>query len=127
MAYMSDGALYHLPETTAPIARSPEVTAYPDCDAMVVRDPETGKYGLFVHGEQHYEYAYDAIHPLKSDLSWAEKNMGRAGAMLTIRVVADAGYPQPVSYSFVLERDGQSEYVALSAVSSYPIRLDGEF
>ena len=38
-----------------------------------------------------------------------------------------ATYPQPLSHSFVLERDGQSEYVALSTQSCYPIRLEGEF
>jgi len=127
MAYMSDGSIYHLPDTTAPICQSTEVTAYLDCDAMVVRDPATGKYGLYVHGEQHYECAYDAIHPLKSDLTWAEKKMGRTGALLTLKAVSGAEYPQPRSYSFVLEKDGKSEYVALSASSSYPIRLDGEF
>ena len=127
MAYMKDGSVYHLPDTAQPICQSPEVTAYLDCDAMVVRHPETGKYGLFVHGEQHYDYAYDAIHPLKSDLAWDEKTMGRSGALLTLKAVSNAVYPQPLSYSFVLEKDGESEYVALSASSSYPIRLDGEF
>jgi len=127
MAYMSDGSLYHLPDTSAPICQSPEITAYLDCDAMVVKDPVTGKYGLFVHGEQHYDYAYDAIRPLKSDLAWAEKTMGRADALLKLKAVSGADYPQPLSYSFVLEKDGKSEYVALSAASSYPIRLDGEF
>ena len=127
MAYMSDGSLYRLPDTAAPLCRSAEVTAYPDCDAMVVKDPATGKYGLFVHGEQHYGYAYNAIHPLESDLVWNEKTLGKKDAQLTLKAVAGADYPLPLSYSFVLERDGQSEYVALSAASSYPVLLEGEF
>lgn len=127
MAYMSDGTLYRLPDTVAPVCQTPEITAYLNCDAMVVRDPASGKYGLFVQGEQHYDFVYDAIRPLKSDLVWAEKTMGSANALLKIKAVASVHYPQPLSYSFVLEKDGQSEYVALSTTSSYPIRLDGEF
>ena len=127
MAYMSDGTLYRLPDTAAPVCQTPEITAYLNCDAMVVRDPASGKYGLFVQGEQHYDFVYDAIRPLKSDLVWAEKTMGSATALLKIKAVASVHYPQPLSYSFVLEKDGQSEYVALSTTSSYPIRLDGEF
>lgn len=127
MAYMKDGSLYHLPDTAAPICQSPEITAYLDCDALVVRDPDSGKYGLFVHGEQHYDYVYDAIHPLASDIEWAEKTLTGASVRITLKAVSGAAYPQPLSHSFVLERDGQSEYVALSTQSSYPIRLDGEF
>lgn len=127
MAYMSDGALYHLPDTSAPVCQSPEVTVYLDCDAMVIKDPVSGKYGLFVHGEQHYDFAYDAIRPLESELVWAEKTIRSGSAALTIRALTGASYPQPLSHSFVLEKDGQTEYVALSTLSSYPIRLDGEF
>jgi len=127
MAYMSDGALYHLPDTEQPLAHTAEVIAYPDCGAMVVKDPESGKYGLFVNGEQHYLYAYDSIRPLESELVWLEKTMGAETASLTLRTVSPSEYPLPLSHSFVLEKDGQSEYVALSTQSSYPILLDGEF
>jgi hypothetical protein len=127
MAYMSNGDLYHLPDTAAPVASSPEVTVYADCDAVVVRDGLSGKYALFVHGEQHYEFVYDSIHPLESDINWAEKKLASGGAVMTVKAVSGASYPQPLSYSFVLEREGQLEYVALSTTSSYPILLDGEF
>ena len=127
MAYMSDGSLYQLPDTSSPILNSPEIIAYLDCDAMVVRDAESGKYGLFVHGEQHYDFAYDSIHPLESDIEWAEKTLGSGGNVMTLKAVSGASYPQPLSHSFVLERDGASEYVALSTTTSYPIRMDGEF
>lgn len=127
MAYMSDGTLYHLPDTEQPLAHTAEVIAYPDCGAMVVKDPESGKYGLFVNGEQHYPYAYDSIRPLESELVWLEKTMGAETASLTLRTVSPSEYPLPLSHSFVLEKDGQSEYVALSTQSSYPILLDGEF
>ena len=127
MAYMSDGTLYRLPDTAAPVGQSAEVTAYPDCDALVVRNPATGKYGLFVQGEQHYAFAYDSIRPLESDLAWTEKTLDGGSASLTLRTVSGGEYPLPLSYSFVLEKDGQTEYVALSASSAYPIRLDGEF
>ncbi len=127
MAYMSDGTLYRLPDTASPVLRTSEITAYLNCDAMVIRDPATGKYGLFVQGEQHYDFVYDSIRPLKSDLVWAERSMGGANALLKLKAVTSVNFPQPLSYSFVLEKDGQSEYVALSTTSSYPIRLDGEF
>ncbi len=127
MAYMKDGQLYHLPDTAAAIASSPEVIAYPDCGALVVKDPSSGRYGLFVNGEQHYAYAYDAIHPLPSELTWMETSLGTENAQLIIRTVAAENYPLPLSHSFVLEKDGQQEHVALSTQSSYPIRLDGEF
>ena len=127
MAYMSDGTLYSLTDTAEPVCQTPEITAYLDCDALVVRDPASGKYGLFVHGEQHYGFEYDQIQPLKSDLVWAEKSMGSAGHLLKLKAVSGAQFPQPLSYSFVLEKDGKREYVALSAASSYPILLQDEF
>lgn len=127
MAYMSDGSLYRLPKVDEPLLCSPEVIAYPDCDALVVKDPLSGKYGLFVHGEQHYAYAYDSIRPLPSDLVWTEKTLAGASSSLTIRAVNGADGVLPLSCSFVLEGEDGCEYVALSAVSSCPIRLDGEF
>ncbi len=127
MAYMNDGSLYRLPDTSEPVAQTAQVDVYLDCDAMVVRDPQSGKYGLFVHGEQHYDFAYDSIRPVESDMQWEERTLEGEGGSFTVHAVAGAAYPQPLSHSFVLERDGQSEYVALSTQSVYPIRLDGEF
>lgn len=127
MAYMSTGELYRLPDTSAPVATTDRVEAYVDCDALVVRDPESGKYGLFVHGEQHYDFAYDRIAPVESDMQWSETTLQSGNGRFAVHAVTGAAYPQPVSHSFVLEKDGQSEYVALSATSVYPVCLDGEF
>lgn len=127
MAYMNNGDLYQLPDTSAPILNTPEVRAYLDCDALVVKDAQTGKYGLFVRGEQHYDFAYDSIQPVESDIVWAEKTLRGEGGSFTVLAVAEESYPLPLSHSFVLEKNGQREYVALSTESSYPIRLDGEF
>ena len=127
MAYMHDGSLYRLPDTSAPVLKTPRVDAYLDCDAMVVQDAQTGKYGLLVRGEQHYDCVYDAIRPVESDIEWAKTTLGDGSALMTVHAVTGAGYPQPLSHSFLLEKDGQREYVALSAVTAYPIRLDGEF
>lgn len=127
MAFMKDGSIYRLPDTSTPVCTAAEATVYLDCDAMVVRDPLSGKYGLFVHGEQHYDFMYDSIRPLESNIVWDAQTL-RSGAMeLTVKAVSGAAYPQPLSHSFVLERAGQTEYVALSTQSSCPIRLDGEF
>ena len=127
MAYMQNGDLYQLPDTSAPILNTPEVRAYLDCDALVVRDAQSGKYGLFVRGEQHYDFVYDSIRPVDSDIQWAEKTLSSEGGRFTVLAVSEQSYPLPLSHSFVLERGEQREYVALSTESSYPIRLDGEF
>jgi len=127
MAYMDDGSLYRLPDTSGAMMTSPEVHAYLDCDTLIVRDPMSGKYGLFVHGEQHYDFAYDSIRPVESDIQWAEKTLSGAGGSFTLHAVAGHSYPQPLSHSFVLEKGEQREYVALSTQSSCPIRLEGEF
>lgn len=126
MAYMRGGELYRLPDVEAPILHTSDVDAYVDCDALVVRDSQTGKYGLLVHGEQHYDFVYDAIAPMESDIPWTKKTLEGGGCRFTLHAAA-AGYPMPLSYSFVLEKDGRKEYVALSAQSAYPVRLDGEF
>ena len=127
VAYLASGEMYLLPDTSAPLAVSPEIDAYLDCGALVVKDAESGKYGLFVEGEQHYDYIYDSIRPVESDIQWTEKAISGTGGTFTVHAVTGAAYPQPLSHSFVLERDGQCEYVALSTQSCYPIRLEGEF
>ena len=123
MAYVNDGSLYCLPDVQTPVATSDQADAYPDCGALVVRDPESGKYGLFVAGAQHYGYDYDAIRPMDSDLIWNQVSLGG----FTIHTVQAGQYPMPLSYSFLLEKDGKVEYVALSAQQDYPILLEGEF
>ena len=127
MAFMKDGSIYRLPDTSAPVCTAGEAAVYLDCDAMVVRDPLSGKYGLFVHGEQHYDFMYDSIRPLESDMVWETQTLQSGAMKLTVNAISGAAYPQPLSHSFVLERAGQTEYVALSTQSSCPIRLDGEF
>lgn len=127
MAYMNNGALYRLPDTSAPLLTTPEIHMYLDCAAMVVRDPASGKYGLFVNGEQHYDFVYDSITPVESDICWAEKTLSGAGGSITLHAVSGMAYPLPLSHSFVLQKEGASEYVALSTLSCCPIRLDLEF
>lgn len=126
MAYMRGGDLYQLPEVAEPILNARSIDAYPDCDALVAQDPQTGKYGLLVHGELHYDFVYDSIFPMESDIRWQEKTLTDGENRMTVHTVS-SGYPQPLSHAFVLERDGQREYVALSAQSTYPIRLEEMF
>lgn len=127
IAYMNDGSLYRLPDTSAPLLHSPEVHAYLDCDTLVVRDPLSGKYGLFVHGEQHYDFVYDSIRPVESELLWETKILSGSQGSITLHAVSVHDYPLPLSHSFVLEKGEQREYVALSTQSSCPIRLEDEF
>lgn len=127
MAYLNNGTLYRLPDTSAPVCKTPETHVYLDCDAVVVKDAASGKYGLFVHGEQHYDFVYDEIRPVESELTWAEQTLTGEGGSMTVHAVSGAEYPQPLSHSFVLTREGQNEYVALSTQSGCPIRIDGEF
>lgn len=128
MAYMKDGSLYCLPDVSTAVANSAEVHAWLDCGALAVRDSASGKYGLFVNGEQHYDFLYDSIRPVDSDITWAQKTLAGEGGSFTIHAVSGAAYPLPLSHSFVLTKeDGQNEYVALSTLSSYPFRLEDEF
>ena len=127
MAYLQSGQLYRLPNTDAPLLQTPSVEAYPDCGAVVVQDAQTGKYGLLVDGRPLYECVYDAIHPMESELAWEQTTLGGVDARFTIHAVASEQYPLPLAYSFALEKDGTVEYVALSADSSCPIPLSGEY
>ena len=127
MAYMSNGDLYRLPDTETPVFNTRELHFYLDCDAMVAKDSASGKYGLFVHGEQHYDFVYDSIHPVESDSPWGTKKLTGKDGLCVLHAVETDAYPLPLSHSFVLERDGQCEYVALSTETSFPVLLDGEF
>lgn len=124
MAYLQDGSLYALPDTVTPAAQTDDVAAYPDCGAVVVRDGDTGLYGLFVEGRRLYDCQYDRIAPVESDLSWHQVSLGDGAGQMTVSAVAGATYPQPLAYSFALEKDGTVEYVSLSAQSDCPVRLD---
>lgn len=123
MAYLNDGSLYALPDTQAPAAYTDQADAYPDCGAVVVRDPATGLYGLFVDGRRLYDCMYDSISPVESDLSWAGVSMGAGEKSMSIHAVTGV-YPQPLAYSFALKKDDMVEYVSLSAQSDCPVRLD---
>lgn len=119
VAYFSTGELFDLTDISTPILHSDEVAVYLDCDAMVVRDQETGKYGLFVNGEQHYDFAYDRITPVECDIQWMKSGDSR----FQLARVTEAKYPQPLSHYFVLQKDGGQEMVALSTNNVYPVVL----
>lgn len=124
MAYMKSGELYDLEKPDAPLLTTDGVTIYMDCDAMVVRDSETGKYGLFVHGDQHYDFSYDSIEPVQSDITWERRAYRGDNGTITLCAVTGANYPQPLSHYFLLSKDGTEEYVALSTTSACPVVLD---
>ena len=91
---------------------------------MVVRDPESGKYGLYVHGQRQYDFLYDAIAPAESDLQWRTDAYQGTGGTAALRYVSGAAYPQPLSHYFRLEKDGEEQYVALSTASACPVELN---
>lgn len=129
MAYMQSGELYQLSRllkdpAAEPLCLTSNVRFYTDCAAMVVQDAVSGKYALYVNGEQHYDFVYDSILPVESDVRWqADILTGTTGQAMVLAV--DGGsYPQPLSHYFVLTRDGAQEYVALSAVTNCPILLN---
>ncbi len=119
MALLATGELISLEDNTQTICRSNDVRVYLDCEAMVVRDESTGKYGLFVDGEQHYDFAYDSIEPVPCEIQW--KQAGGDG--FTLLAVTGATYPQPLSHYFTLTKEGSQELVALSTRSVYPVIL----
>ena len=126
MAYLQSGELYALVEDPAalPLCTTANVRFYTDCGAVVVQDAATGKYALYVNGEQHYDYVYDSILPVESDVRWQGDILTGTAGQAMVLAVSGAKYPQPLSHYFVLTRDGAQEYVALSAVTNCPILLN---
>ena len=124
LAYLDDGEVVQLSQPDEALLVSDDVTLYPDCDAMVVRDPESGKYGLYVHGQRQYDFLYDAIAPAESDLQWRTDAYQGTGGTAALRYVSGAAYPQPLSHYFRLEKDGEEQYVALSTASACPVELN---
>ena len=120
MALMANGDLVRLEMTPVTLCQSDDVTAYADCGAVVARDVQSGKYGLFVGGEQQYDFAYDAIAPVSQDIPWTGSAQG-AFRLLSVQGLA---YPLPLSHYFALTRDGAQEMVALSTMSVYPLLLE---
>lgn len=126
-AYMDSGELFALSDLSEPICVAGTVDAYLDCGAVVAKNSENGKYGLFVDGEQLYDFDYDFIQPVASDIRWAQSAHYGNGGSFTKHAVTEATYPQPLSHYFLLSKDGQEELVALSTKSTYPILLSNEF
>lgn len=123
-AYLTSGELYLLDNLNTPLITTDEITIYVDCDAMVIRNPENGKYALYVQGKQHYDFLFDSIRPVESELEWKNiEYIGESGK-LSLCFVAGADYPQPLTYYFLLSSEGSEEYVALSTVSSCPVVLE---
>lgn len=110
VAYLDTGELILLGGKHAVLCKTDDVAAYADCGAVVARDPATGLYALFVNGEQHYDFAYDSIAPVSSDIRWASAENG-AYRQLT---VTGHAYPLPLSHYFALRKGDQQEMVALS-------------
>ncbi len=119
VAVMAGGEVVRLDAAHTSLCVTDDAAVYADCGALVVRDPATGKYALFVGGEQHYDFAYDRIAPVPSDIQWAES----ANGLYRVLTVTGMAYPLPLSHYFALEKDGAKEMVALSTGSVYPLRL----
>ncbi|MDD3337010.1 MAG: hypothetical protein PHI98_16130 [Eubacteriales bacterium] len=124
MVYFDSGELYLLNQLDAPLLSTSEVKVYVDCDAMVVRDSLSGKYGLFVHGEQHYDFTYDSIEPVSSDIVWDVQRREGTGGTAELYYVSGASYPQPLSHYFLLKTGDTEEYVALSSSSNCPMIVE---
>lgn len=120
VAVMSDGELILLDGEQTTLCASDDVAAYVDCGAIVARDPDTGKYGLFVNGEQQYDFAYDSIAPVASDdVQWHQED----NAFYHQYTVTGMAYPLPLSHYFQLKKGDTEEMVALSTTSVYPLLL----
>lgn len=122
--YMADGSLYLLSDTETPLILTDDVKIYVDCQAVVIKDPATGKYGLYVQGMKHYDFLFDEIRPVESELNWHSETFSGAGGTMTLSYVTDAEYPQPLTHYFLLRNGETEEYVALSTLSGCPVILD---
>ena len=123
IAYDALAALVEDP-AALPLCTTANVRFYTDCGAVVVQDAATGKYALYVNGERHYDYVYDSILPVESDVRWQGDILPGSAGQAMVLTVSGASYPQPLSHYFVLTRGATEEYVALSAVTNCPILLD---
>ena len=129
MVYLQNGQVYRLADLLSdpaaqPLLTSPNVRLYTDCAAMVAQDAATGKYALYVNGQQHYGFEYDSILPVESDVRWQGDILPADSGQAMVLAITGADYPQPLSHYFVLSQNGAEEYVALSAVTNCPILLD---
>ena len=120
MAFTPDGEMHTQDEALTQVMTTDDVTAYVNCAALAVRDPETGLYGLFVGGVQQYPFTFDSIEPMPSDLTWTAVQNG----YVTLRTADGIQYPLPRSYSFILRKGDTEQVVSVAAVNAYPMILD---
>lgn len=119
VAVLAGGEVVRLDNAHTSLGTTDDATVYADCGALVARDPATGKYALFVGGDQHYDFAYDRIAPVPSDIHWAQRDNGLYHEL----TVTGMAYPLPLSHYFALQKGAAQEMVALSTGSVYPLRL----
>ncbi len=119
MAFTPDGDMHTLTAELPFVMKTDQVTAYINCGALAVRDPETGLYGLFVDGEQQYPFEFDSIEPVPSDIAWTAQDNG----YISKQTVDSTAYPLPRSYSFILRKGDVNQIVTIAAVSAFPIIL----
>ncbi len=129
MVYLQNGELYSIESllddpAAQPLCVTDEVRFYADCNAMVLRDPATGLYALYVNGQQHYGFVCGSIRPVESDMRWQGETLTGDAGTASVLAVKGADYPLPLSHYFVLTRDGAEEYLALSATSNCPVLTD---
>jgi hypothetical protein len=129
MVCLQNGEVYSIASlledpAAAPLCTAGEVRFYADCNAMVLKDAATGKYALYVDGQQHYGFVCDSIQPVESDVRWQGETLTGDACTAAVYSVRGAEYPLPLSYYFVLTRDGAEEYLALSAASNCPVLTD---
>ncbi len=120
MVYMDTGELIALSDYSQPLCYTDDVSIYLDCEALVVRERESGKCGLFVGGEQHYDFTYDSILPVECDIRWRQQGDSR----FKLYAVTGARYPLPLSHYFRLMKGDEQEMVALSTGSVYPAAIE---
>ncbi|HPJ03003.1 MAG TPA: hypothetical protein PKU80_09210 [Candidatus Limiplasma sp.] len=120
MAFTPEGEMHTQDASLSLVTTTDDVTAYVNCGALSVRDPQTGLYGLFVDGVQQYPFTFDAIEPVPSDIVWQAEQTG----YITRCTATGVAYPLPRSYSFILRKGDSEQVITIAASSSYPIVLD---
>lgn len=119
VAVLADGSVVRLDQEHTVLCTTDAAAVYADCGALVARDPATKLYALYVYGEQQYDFAYDSIAPVPSDIQWAESG----GGLYRLLHVTGRAYPLPLSHYFALTRGDAQDLVALSTGSVYPLLL----
>lgn len=120
MVLWSGGDLCALNQPEVALGNVSEIRCYPDCRMVAARDRQTGKMGLFLDGKLMYDFLYDDIAPVASDLDWLTNTKGA----VTLCTLGGEAYPAPLNCYFMLSLGDGGDVVGFAVASRYPCPME---